>query len=298
MLEIKPSGQYADVIERMLYNTVLASMQFDGKRFFYVNPLEVVPGISGVVQTNKHVLPTRPEWHGCACCPPNLARLLMSIGIYAWGESTDTVFAHLFMGGTADFSIAGGVEITCDSNYPRDCNILYTLNPAGGTADFSFAIHIPSWCRDVIYLLNGEPISAEIKDGYAYFTRTWQEGDVLEINALLPVLRVYSNLAVSGNAGNVCLQRGPVVYCFEEVDNSKPLAALRLPLDSEINETEIENGILKGILALTAKGFKETVENSLYSEQKPISEPVTLQAVPYYTWCNREPGEMRVWIRE
>ena len=298
MLEIKPSGEYADVLERMFYNTVLASMQSDGKRFFYVNPLEVIPGVSGVVQLYKHVLPNRPEWHNCACCPPNLARLLMSIGEYAWGESSDTVYAHMFMGGFADFSVAGGVKIICDSNYPRNCNVLYTINPTGGEADFCFAVHVPAWCREVIYLLNGEPIKAEIKDGYAYFTRTWQDRDVLEINALLPVLRIYSNLAVGGNAGLVCLQRGPLVYCFEEIDNSAPLAALRLPPDSDVSEIEIGDGLLKGVLALTADGFRETGEKCLYTENKPKSEPATLRAVPYYTWGNRETGEMRVWIRE
>ena len=298
MLEIKPLGQYADVLERMLYNTVLASMQFDGKRFFYVNPLEVIPGISGVVQVNKHVLPSRPEWFNCACCPPNLSRLIMSLGEYAWGESDDTVYAHLFLGGSADFNAAGGVTIECDSNYPRYGDIRYTVSPSGGKAEFCFAVHIPEWCRDVTYKLNGETLTAEIKDGYAYFKRLWQAGDILEINAKLPVLRMYSNLAVGGNAGLVCLQRGPIVYCFEEVDNGAPLAALKLPPDAEIHEKEIETGILKGVLALTAEGLRETGDNSLYTEQKLKSEPATIQAVPYYTWANRETGEMRVWIRE
>ena len=298
MLEIKPSGQYADVLERMLYNAVLASMQFDGKRFFYVNPMEVVPGISGVVQVNKHVKPSRPEWYACACCPPNLARLLMSIGQYAWGESDDTVYAHLFLGGSAAFNTAGGVTIECESNYPRNCDISYTVNPVNGKADFCFAVHIPTWCKEVTYSLNGKTVEAELKDGYAYFSRTWQPGDKLEINAELPILRIYSNLAVGINAGQVCLQRGPVVYCFEETDNSAPLAALRLPSDAEINEAEIDIGTKKGILALTAKGIKETGDNNLYSEQKPKSEPVNLLAVPYYTWGNRALGAMRVWIRE
>jgi len=298
MLEVKPSGKYADVIERMLYNTVLAGMQLDGKRFFYVNPLEVIPGISGVVQTHKHVRLQRPEWYACACCPPNVSRLLLSIGKYAWGESADTVYAHLFMGGTADFSIAGGVTIHCDSDYPKQCNVSYTVTPAKDDAEFCFSIHIPTWCRDVVYSINGTPFNGEIKDGYIYITRKWQAGDILEINAKLPVLRIYSNLAVVGNAGHVCLQRGPVVYCFEEADNPAPLAALRLQYDSEITESEIEISTQKGIIALTAKGIKETGDNNLYTEQKPKPEPVTLKAIPYYTWSNRSSGEMRVWIRE
>ena len=298
MLEIKPLGEYADVLERMLYNTVLASMQFDGKRFFYVNPLEVVPGISGVVKINKHVLPSRPEWYSCACCPPNLARLLMSIGKYAWGESADTIYAHMFIGGAAEFNISGGITVECESNYPRNCDVNYTIKPVEGKAEFTFAMHIPAWCKEAVYTLNGETVNPEVKDGYAYFSRKWQAGDILKIKAQMPTLRLYSNLAVGGNAGQVCLQRGPTVYCFEEIDNGAPLAALRLPEESEINEFETVIGAQKGIIALTMKGIKETTDSVLYSEQKPRSEPVNLQAVPYYTWGNRIPGEMRVWIRE
>jgi hypothetical protein len=298
MLELKPSGKYADVLERMMYNTVLAGIQLDGKRFFYVNPLEVIPGISGVVQTHKHARPQRPEWYACACCPPNVSRLLMSTGKYAWGESTDTAYAHLFMGGKADFEVAGGVTIECESNYPKQCNVRYTVNPTKEEAEFCFAIHIPSWCRDAKYLINAEPFEGEIKDGYIYITRKWQAGDTLEINAKLPILRIYSNLAVAGNAGLVCLQRGPLVYCFEEADNPAPLAALRLPPDSVITESEINISTQKGVIMLTAKGLIETGDSTLYSEQKPQTEPITLQAVPYYTWSNRELGEMRVWIRE
>jgi len=301
MLEIKPSGEYADVIERMIYNTVLASMQLDGKRFFYVNPLEIVPGISGIVKTHKHALPRRPEWYACACCPPNVSRLLMSLGRYAWGEGGDTVYNHMIIGGYATFKAAGGVTIECDSKYPREGNAIYIVSPVNDEAEFCFAVHIPVWCREAAFSVNGERFEPKIKEGYAYIIRNWKTGDKLEVDFLLPVLRIYSNLAVSTNAGQVCLQKGPIVYCFEEADNGPQLAALRLPSDAEINETEIESGILKGVPVLTAKGIREirkAEESKLYTEQKPITEPVNLLAIPYHTWSNREPGEMRVWIRE
>jgi len=222
----------------------------------------------------------------------------MSLGKYAWGEENDTVYAHMFLGGSVELSIGNGVKIECKSDYPRKGNICYTINPSMNATEFCFAVHIPEWCRDVVYMVNGEQIDAEIKDGYVYFSRRWEKGDTLEIKAQLPVLRIYSNLAVSGNAGQISLQKGPIVYCFEEVDNGKPLAALRLPVDSEIIESEIKSGELSGTLALTAKGIRETGDTNLYTEQKPKSEPVTLQAVPYYTWGNRDSGEMRVWIRQ
>jgi len=298
MLEVSPSGEYADVMERMLYNTVLASMQMDGKKFFYVNPLEVIPGISGVVQTHKHALPKRPEWYACACCPPNVSRLLLSIGKYAWGESDDTIYAHMFLGGSAEFCVFGGVKVDCKSDYPREGNIRYTIDPKKGEVDFCFAIHIPTWCRDVTYSINNISTDVEIKDGYAYIQRKWKTGDVLEVKAQLPIMRIYTNLAVSGNAGQVCLQRGPIVYCFEEIDNGSPLAAIRLPKDSEIIIDEIKDGILKGISTLSSEGIREIGNDELYTEQRPKEEPITIKAIPYYAWGNREPGEMRVWIRE
>jgi len=298
MLEIMPSGKYADVLERMLYNTVLASMQLDGTRFFYVNPLEVIPGISGNVQTHKHALPGRPQWYACACCPPNISRLLLSLGKYAWGRGENSIYAHMFLGGSVSFDLGGGVEIDCASKYPIEGKISYTVNPSDDKTSFTFYVHIPSWCKDVTFTINGKKVARDISDGYAYFTRKWIKGDALEIDAKLPVMRMYSNLAVSANAGLVCLQRGPVVYCFEEADNGAPLAALRLPADAKISESKASDGILKDIITLLAEGLKETGDSELYSEEKPKNNAVTLKAVPYYVWSNREPGEMRVWIRE
>jgi len=298
MLQNKPFGKYADVLERMLYNTILASMQQDGKRFFYVNPLEVLPGISGVVQTHKHALPRRPEWYACACCPPNLSRLLLSIGKYAWGESKNTVYSHIFLGGTATFNVTGGVTIDCRSEYPNEGDIRYSINPSKVEADFCFAIHIPEWCKETKFMLNGSPIIAETKDGYAYFSRKWKSGDNLEIISRLPVMRIYSNLSVSGNAGLVCLQRGPIVYCIEEADNQAPLAALRLPIEAKIIKSKATEGVLKGMTILSADGLKEVSGTALYTEQRPKKEPVKLTAIPYFAWGNRTPGEMRVWLRE
>jgi len=298
MLEIKPCGSYSDVMERMLYNTVLASMQLDGKQFFYVNPLEIIPGKSGVVKTHKHVLTSRPKWYACACCPPNLSRLLLSLGKYIWGEGKNTIYAHMLIGGSAKFNVSGGVEIECTSKYPNEGYVEYTVNPVQNDADFCFAVHIPQWCKNTSCLINGERIDTDISDGYIYISRMWKTGDKLELLFDLPVLRIYSNLAVSVNAGMVCLQRGPIVYCFEEADNGAKLAALRLPVDSIIKTSIETSGVLSGITTLSMEGFRETCDSSLYSENKPKLDAVNLKAIPYYTWGNRTLGEMRVWLRE
>jgi len=293
MLEIKPAGAIADVLERQLFNVVLASMQMDGKRFFYVNPLEVVPGISGVAQTHKHVLPTRPNWFACACCPPNVARLLLSLGRYAWGEGDNTVYSHFFLGGKAQFKL--GVSIECETGYPWNGNARYTI---GGGAEFNFAIHIPSWCRNTYMMLNGERIAYEIKDGYAYINRKWQKGDELEVLSDMPVQRVYSNLAVSDNVGKVALQRGPIVYCLEEADNGGNLAALRIPHDAEITEVQ-GTGVFNCTYVLEIDGKRrKNVSVALYTEERQTEETQLIKAVPYYLWGNRTPGEMRVWVAE
>jgi len=309
MLEIKPTGKIADVLERQLFNVVLASMQLDGKRFFYVNPLEVVPGIAGVAHTHRHVLPTRPNWFACACCPPNVARMLLSLGRYAWGEGENTVYSHFFLGGEAQFKAGGGVSISCKTGYPWDGNTCYTIN---NNAEFTFAIHMPSWCRNAkISVKNSEgSISVgastnhlaangliyEFKDGYWYISGKWQSGDVVKITADLPVLHIYSHTAVSDNVGKVALQRGPIVYCFEEQDNSGNLAALRISPEKGVLEVQ-GDGIFDGAILLKMQGIRrENTLDELYSETKPAETPQELLAVPYFMWGNRTPGEMRVWM--
>ena len=136
MLENELKGEYADVMERAFYNTVLAGMQLDGKRFFYVNPLEVNPGISGVAATHKHDLPVRPKWYQCACCPPNVARLIESFGKYAYGENKDASFCHMIASGKVDFE--NGISLECETNYPHEMNVKYTA-----TGEGIIAIHIP-----------------------------------------------------------------------------------------------------------------------------------------------------------
>ncbi|MCL2866432.1 MAG: glycoside hydrolase family 127 protein [Clostridia bacterium] len=298
MLEIKPEGRVADLLERQLFNNILAGIQLDGTRFFYVNPLEVIPSISGAAPAHKHVQPQRPGWHACACCPPNLSRLILSLGRYAWGSGDRTIYAHLWLGGSAQFSVAGRVDVACESQYPWNGAVCYTISPAMEGARFCLAIHLPSCCRNAYWLLNGEVFEPDMKDGYAYIDRAWHKGDTVKIISELPVLRLYSNLAVPRNAGLTCLQRGPVIFCLEECDNSAPLAALRLPPDAEIGVEKIHDGALKGMTALTWEGVREISDTGLYSERHPIAYPAKVKAIPYFAWGNREAGEMRVWVRE
>ncbi len=296
MLDINPSNYYGDIMERALYNGVISGMGLDGQHFFYVNPLEVNPGISGELFGYRHVLPQRPKWHACACCPPNLARLLTSLGKYAWSEGEDTIYSHLFIGGELSLEKA---DIKIETNYPWEGRIVYKVS--GKVKDeFQIAIRIPAWAKNTSIRLNGEEIrlSSSIKDGYAYIKKGWDKNGVIEVTFDMPVRRIYSNTKVGANAGCVALMRGPLVYCFEGIDNGDELQSLRIPRKGQIRILPYDRDLLKGIVPIEVEGIKLIGEGSLYSEIPPEEKPVILKAIPYYAWGNRGLNQMRVWMLE
>lgn len=297
MLDIKPSNRYADVMETALYNGIISGMQLDGKRFFYVNPLEVNPGISGKLHGHRHVLPERPGWYACACCPPNVVRLLTRLGKYAWSESEDTIYSHLYVGGTAKLNQA---HITVESQYPWEGNVSYTIDKVLDYNPFTLAVRIPSHVKRANVLLNGESIAIEslVKEGYVYLERQWKEGDKLEILFDMPVRRIRTNTAVRENAGCVALLRGPIVYCFEGVDNGEQLQELRIPKHAEIKVEVCKEGPLAGMSTLTLTGVRVHSTEALYSEEEPVVQEVPMKAVPYYAWGNRGLNQMKVWMLE
>ena len=294
LLDITLAGKYADIIELELYNGILRGMQLDGQRFFYVNPLEVNPGVSGQLYGYRHVLPQRPGWYACACCPTNTVRLITSLGQYVFSENPQTIFSNLFIGGAYDLDKA---RIQVESQYPWQGDITYRIQPKVETA-FSLALRIPRFAKELQITVNGEPWQAVPEKGYAYLSRGWAQGDVVQVHFDMPVRRIYANPAVRANAGRVALMRGPLVYCLEGIDNSAPLQALHLPRSSGFELHPAPEGVLKGNLLLTAQGLRYVDRPVLYSDEPPRQEPVTLTAVPYYAWGNRGLNQMLVWIPE
>lgn len=297
MLDIHPSNRYADVMERELYNGVISGMQLDGKRFFYVNPLEVNPGVSGVLAGHEYVLPQRPGWYACACCPPNVVRLLMSLGKYIWSEDENTVYSHLYIGGEA--KLAHGT-ITAASSYPWEGKVSYTVEPEQAGARFTFAIRIPSYVKDACVTLNGEPVQTEVlmKEGYLYLERAWESGDTVAVSFDMPVRRIRTNTAVRENIGCTALMRGPVVYCFEGVDNGKAIQELSIPRDAQITAQTETEGLLAGMTVLTLTGRRAHIGGALYTEGEPEITDAQMKAIPYFAWANRGENQMRVWMRE
>ena len=263
--------RYYDAWERALYNTVLAGMGRDGRHFFYVNPLSVIPEINRQSPTLAHVKTVRQAWFGCACCPPNVARTLTSLGgsLYAMDDDKLYVLAHI-----ASRFEEGGVccTLTNDGNE-------YTLTLSAPKLDI--ILRKPEGYA----LTGGETIRHP--GGTAVYRYT-----------LAPLTRVmYADPRSYHNAGKVCVMRGESVYCLEEADNGKQLGALWLDAGAPIEEVRLDF-LPDSMVALRAKGFRALPfdDGALYSEHKPVYKPVTLTFVPYSQWNNRGEGEMTVWV--
>lgn len=311
MLAIKKDSRYADEMERALYNTVLAGMQLDGKRFFYVNPLEVIPGISGEAVTHRHTLPQRPTWFGCACCPPNVARTLTSIAEYAWSETEDTVFSHLYVGGELDLTESKGAKIKVETGYPYDRTVVYRVETGEDRiAKFTLAIRLPGWCRKFNIKVNDATVCVKseergieftkdvrMENGYLYITREFANGDTVDCYFSMHGERIYANPAIAANNGKVALRRGPLIYCVEGVDNDNDVLGLFVT-EGKIGTEEYQPELLSGVRVLKVPGLRVKRTDELYSNKKPEMEQVIITAVPYYVWGNRGLNEMRVWLPE
>lgn len=286
MLENEINGEYGDVMELAFYNTVLAGMQLDGKRFFYVNPLEVDIGISGKACTHSHVLPSRPKWYACACCPPNAARLIGSIGKYAYGEKGDTVYCHLFASGKVSFS--NGMKLECTTSYPYDMTIKYTVSGSG-----KVAVRIPKQSRKFSLIVNGKITSAIPENGYIYIDADEKTEIELSLDGTPRFVRASNK--VPRLTGMTALMRGPLVYCFEGADNDD-VRSIRLDRSQPPAVGEFEPQLLGGTVKLTAKAFRAEDCDDLYSGEAEKLTPFDAAAVPYYTWGNRGENDMRVWV--
>ncbi len=296
MLEADTDGRYADVIERALYNTCMAGISLDGQSFFYVNPLEVTPAGSAQDPGKRHVLPKRPQWFGCACCPPNLARLVGSLGHYAFGADQDGVYIHQYLAADARCTVAGqAVQLRVDTQYPHEGTIRITTS-AGAHA---LRLRIPAWSKTVTLSRNGQQVQPTCRQGYAELSGPWQEGDVVELTLDMTPRRVYAHPLVREDAGKVALQRGPLVYCLEQADNGPHLHLITLPRDAQISAAW-QPELLDGVYTLHTKARRlDNVADALYTYDRQLSAGTCeLTWIPYYAWTNREPGEMNVWVRE
>ncbi len=304
MLLMEPKGEYADVMERALYNGVLSGMQLDGKRFFYVNPLDVLPEACEKDQHKRHVKPERQPWFGCACCPPNLVRLLASLENFLMSVKDDTLYLHTYASGEMTAAIGGkNRTISIRTDYPWDGKIVVKISgERHGT--FPIALHIPSWCTGCTLSVNGQPRNEQPADGYLMLSGAWGDNDEIQLDLHMTAQWVRANPHVSENAGKLALTRGPIVYCLEEADNGADLHLIHAgPAISGDPEAAYEDDLLHGVVTISTAGLREITDvwasDTLYAAAvKPQMQNVTLKWIPYYAWANRGIGEMRVWVRE
>ncbi len=285
MLSVSAKGEYADIMEKAFYNTVLAGMSLSGKRFFYVNPLEVIPGISGKAVTHRHALTERPGWYTCACCPPNVARLVSSFGKYAYSEKGDTAYCNMFAAGEVAFT--NGIKLRCETEYPYGFTVKYSVIKGG-----KIAVHIPSWSEEYELTSGGSSTKAEAIDGYVYLEAC--DGDEITLTLDGSVKTVYPSSRIPALSGYAAIMRGPLVYCFEGADNGGDVLSLRMIEDSK--KTALREEILGGTVTVSLEGRKVQEADSLYSFTKAQEKAVTLKAIPYYMWGNRGENQMRVWL--
>jgi len=300
MLQVEANAEYADVMERALYNGVLGGISLDGRKFFYANPLTVFPQESE--GAGGHVTATRQAWFSCACCPPNIARLIAGLGRYIYSTARAGLYVHLYAASRTELRLGREkVVVRQQTGYPWKETVTISVDPTAPLR-FTLALRIPGWCRGAKLKLNGKAIrpAPTAKKGYAHLRRLWSAGDRVELSLPMPVERVEANPAVRMDAGKVALQRGPLVYCLEEVDNGQDLADIRLPRRARL-VAEYRPRLLGGTVVIRARGKRRSQAGwraTLYRSARPSARSVDLLAVPFYLRVNRKPGEMLVWIRE
>lgn len=288
MLGRGPDRRYADIMEQALYNGAIAGLSRDGKTFFYENPLE---------STGKH---HRWTWHTCPCCPPNIARLVASIGSYMYGAAKDEIAVHLYGESSARLELGNGAKVTLSqqTHYPWDGAIGLTIGVDQPT-QFALSLRIPAWAKGAALAVNGQNIDlgAVTDRGYARVERLWNPGDVVALALPLVPRALRANSKVRQDAGRVAVMRGPLVYCLEGTDNPVGLNSILLGDGLGRSETAVIPDLNQAI-AIDLPVLKEVIaSDELYTAETPDIVADTARLVPYHLWDNRAPGDMLVWLR-
>lgn len=265
MNQLTGDSKYIDVLERSLYNGALAGISLGGDRFFYVNPLES--------KGDHH----RQEWYGCACCPSQLSRFLPSIGNYIYASSDDALWVNLYIGNTGQIRIGEtDILLTQETDYPWDGSVKLTISTSQ-PLEKEIRLRIPNWCKTYDLSINGKRINVSEEKGYAVI-KDWKSQDVIALDMDMPVEIVAADPHVKENLGKRAIQRGPLVYCMEEIDNPEYFDQIQLS-PSTTFQTAFVSDILNGIKTIKTNGRAQSAT-----------------FIPYYAWDNRKAGKMRVWI--
>lgn len=302
MLMITGEARYADLIERTLYNGFLGGVSLDGQRYIYANPLQVREG--HMAGGNDHDYRRKP-WFHCACCPPNVMRTLASLEHYVLLSSDTEVRIHQYIPGTYAATVGSGeASVRVETEYPWEGQIRIVAESAPG-GEFSLALRVPHWAGGASLQVNGEPVSIAPQEGWLRVAREWSAGDELVLDLPLDVRFTRADPRVDADRGCVALERGPLVYCLEAVDN--PGQRLDdIIMDTSSVPSTMPAASLPGVTTIVARGFSRSrVDGTWWPYESAPSgsghpstsrQPTRLTAVPYLAWGNRQEGSMRVWI--
>jgi DUF1680 family protein len=290
-------SKYIDVLEKTMYNAALDGISLKGDHFFYGNPLASIGRNA------------RREWFGTACCPANISRLIESLGNYIYGVSNNNIWINLFVGNQASFNVNGhDLHINMESGYPWNGDSKIILEPTYSST-FQIHIRIPGWvngqavpgnlyqfsnatAQRYSITVNHKPVTSKIEKGYIVIEREWKKGDEIDVQFPMELHKVISLSKLKDDSGKVALQRGPLIYCVEGADNAGKAWNVILPENSTITTTHkiIEE---EPVIALQLQVPVLSVSEDGLSVR---TDARTITAIPYYTWCNRGPNEMQVWL--
>ncbi len=297
MFLLSGDAKYLDVLERVLYNGIISGIGLSGDAFFYPNPL---------TSYGQH---QRSPWFTCACCPSNVTRLVPSVPGYVYATQDSDVFINLFIQNAAQVETDDRkIRIEQKTDYPWNGKIDIAVDPEK-VGRFAISVRIPGWARnhpvpsdlytylnptdDTVRLqVNGEPLDLPVENGFARIDRKWRKGDTIALDLPMPIHRVLSHEKVEENAGRVALERGPLVYCAEWVDNGGSVTNIVLEDDAALEPRFSENLIhgVMGIYGMTTALKYDT------DGKTPKRVDHELTAIPYYAWAHRGQGEMMVWL--
>ncbi len=290
-------ASYYDIVERALYNTVLAGINIEGDRYFYVNPLEMVPKLCTPHTYMDHVKPVRQKWFGVACCPPNVSRTLASLGQYIYAQDENALYIHMFLSSEVHTKINGhDLQVQMESSLLQDGKVSLQVQASKQSI---LRVRIPKYAFDPVCLVDHEPVACETEKGYLDLTLTAGEHTIAFDFHIKPCW-VGANDEVRADAGRAALLKGPLVYCLEEADNGELLSQIFVEENTPVQEGEPVKSLVGDVPTIHFSGVRisnEAVGDDLYGPFHTTQRDVDLCAVPYCLWNNRGEGEMLVWMK-
>ncbi|MFZ0957216.1 MAG: beta-L-arabinofuranosidase domain-containing protein [Candidatus Sulfotelmatobacter sp.] len=297
MLAVTGDAKFTDVIERALYNGINSGMSLDGTLYCYRNPLAFDPSTGDKI---------RNPWYDTTCCPPNLERTFGSLPGYFYSTSADGIYAHLYDNSELNWHLENGVglKVVQKTSYPWDGNVEIAVTPAEAT-EFTFYLRIPGWADHAQVAVNSKALAGATPGQYLPIRRRWSPGDMIQLKIEVVPQVIAANPRVADDSGRVAIQRGPLIYCLEEIDQPSGVSLSDVAVNpgrhpAEQFQTEFKNDLLGGMVVLRHTGAvyeRGSSEKTLYSRYggEPRTEKAPLTFIPYYAWANRQATSMQVW---